>query len=100
MKGNVFQRGKASIGFEEGPLIIGCASVAGKKEGEGPLGELFDVIEPDPMVGRETWEQAESALQKEAADLAIERAGLVRRCRSLAFTAPAPPSARPCAWEP
>ena len=78
MKGNVFQRGKASIAFEEGPLIIGCASVAGKKEGEGPLGELFDVIEPDPMVGRETWEQAESALQKEAADLAIERAGLVR----------------------
>ena len=78
MKGNVFQRGKASIAFEEGPLIIGCASVAGKKRGEGPLGELFDVIEPDPMVGRETWEQAESALQKEAADLAIERAGLVR----------------------
>ena len=34
MKGNVFQRGKASIGFEEGPLIIGCASVAGKKEGD------------------------------------------------------------------
>ena len=73
-----FEKGKASIAFEEGPLIIGCASVAGKKEGEGPLGEYFDVIEPDPMLGRETWEEAESALQKEAADLAIEHAGLVR----------------------
>ena len=36
MKGNVFQRGKASIAFEEGPLIIGCASVAGKKRGRAP----------------------------------------------------------------
>ena len=78
MTGSKFQRGKASIAFEEGPQIIGQASVAGKKEGEGPLAAYFDVIEPDPMVGCDNWEAAESALQKEAADLAIEKAGLVR----------------------
>ena len=78
MSGSKLQRGKASIAFEEGPQIIGQASVAGKKEGEGPLAAYFDVIEPDPMVGCDNWEAAESALQKEAADLAIEKAGLVR----------------------
>ena len=31
MTGSKFQRGKASIAFEEGPQIIGQASVAGKK---------------------------------------------------------------------
>ena len=72
------QTGKASIQFAEGPQIIGSASVVGKKEGEGPLAERFDVIEPDPMVGCDNWEEAESALQKEAADLAIEKAGIVR----------------------
>ena len=78
MQDKEFQVGRASIQFPEGPRIIGRASVVGKKEGEGPLGDCFDVIEPDPMVGCENWEDAESALQKETADLAIEHAGLVR----------------------
>ena len=73
-----YQKGKASLAFENGPQILGKASVAGKKEGEGPFGEQFDIIEPDPLLGCENWEEAESALQKEAADLVIERAGLVR----------------------
>ena len=73
-----YQKGKARLAFENGPQILGKASVAGKKEGEGPLGKQFDIIEPDPFLGCENWEEAESALQKEAADLVIERAGLVR----------------------
>ena len=80
-----YQRGKASLAFENGPQILGKASVAGKKEGEGPLGEQFDIIEPDPLLGCENWEEAESALQKEAADLVIERAGLVRERGTLSF---------------
>ncbi len=72
------QVGKASIQFKEGPRIVGAASVVGQKEGEGPLGSFFDVIEPDPMLGCDNWEEAESALQKEAADLAIEHSGIVR----------------------
>ena len=65
------QRGKASIEFEEPPVILSDASVAGKKEGEGPLGACIDVIEQDDMLGMENWEQAESAMQKRAADLAL-----------------------------
>ena len=34
--------GKTYI-FELAPLIIGSAGVVGKKEGEGPLGDDFDI---------------------------------------------------------
>lgn len=69
-------RGKQSICFKEPPVIVGVSSVAGKKEGEGPLGAFFDVIEEDPMFGGETWEDAESKLLLKAAELAIQKAGL------------------------
>lgn len=70
------QKGKSSIEFKHPPKIIGRASVVGKKEGEGPLGSLFDQVEEDPMFGTNTWEEAESQLQKRAAEAAIKNAGL------------------------
>lgn len=70
------QKGKASIAFEHPPLIVSAASVAGKKEGEGPLGSLFDIVESDERMGKKNWEEAESELQKKAAELAIQKAGL------------------------
>ena len=69
-------KGKASLEFEHPPVIVSAASVVGKKEGEGPLGPLFDQVEQDDMCGKDNWEQAESALQKQAADKAIEKGGL------------------------
>ncbi|WFR58343.1 stage V sporulation protein AD [Anaerocolumna sp. AGMB13025] len=68
--------GKQSILFEDPPYILSGSSVAGKKEGEGPLGSFFDQIEEDPMFGGKSWEDAESRLMKRAAELAIEKAGL------------------------
>ena len=73
------QRGRASIEFEEPPVIISAASVAGKKEGEGPLGSSIDVVEQDEMFGMENWEQAESAMQKQTADLALEKGGIRKK---------------------
>lgn len=67
--------GRQSIQFQKAPHIVSAASVVGKKEGEGPLGSLFDEIETDPMAGQTTWEEAESALQKRAAKRAMEKAG-------------------------
>lgn len=52
------------------PFIIGTASVVGTKEGEGPLADAFDCIGPDDKFGQQTWEAAESSLQKEALTLA------------------------------
>lgn len=70
------QIGTQSIQFEEAPYILASASVVGTKEGEGPLGKLFDMVGSDDKFGEDTWEAAESNLQKEAATLAIGKAGL------------------------
>ena len=69
-------QGRASVAFEKPVFIESCASIVGKKEGEGPLGKDFDMICQDPMFGCDTWEAAESAMQKEAAMLAMGKAGL------------------------
>lgn len=68
--------GKQSITFDSPPFITSYASIVGQKEGDGPLGNYFDIIEEDPMAGSDNWEQAESTLQKKAALLALKKAGL------------------------
>lgn len=73
------QKGKASLQFERPVYISSTACIGGKKEGEGPLGKSIDVIEQDPMFGAETWEQAESYLQKQTADLALEKGNVHRK---------------------
>ncbi len=70
------QKGRASVLFQNPPLVLAAASVVGTKEGEGPLGEYFDRIEVDPMLGKQTWEQAESELQTRTTGLVIEKSGL------------------------
>lgn len=67
-------KGAQSIAFEEPPYIVDSASVAGKKESEGPLGAMFDMVEEENLFGEDTWEAAESAMQKEACILALGKA--------------------------
>lgn len=50
--------GAQSLAFTEAPCIISSASVVGKKESEGPLGDLFDVAGEDDLFGEKTWEEA------------------------------------------
>ena len=69
-------KGKQSIAFEVSPYLEESASVVGKKEGEGPLGELFDIIEETDLFGEDSWEEAESTMQKEACLLALGKAHL------------------------
>lgn len=66
--------GKQSLEYHNPPYIMASASIVGKKEGEGPLGNLFDQICQDDMVGQDSWELAESELQKQAAQLAMKKA--------------------------
>ena len=68
--------GKQSIRFETPPYIEASGSVVGKKEGEGPLGDLFDMVSEDDTFGCDCWEEAESTLQKEAAALTMGKAGV------------------------
>ncbi|EGC76226.1 hypothetical protein HMPREF0490_00071 [Lachnospiraceae bacterium 6_1_37FAA] len=69
-------RGSQSICFQEAPYVISAGSIVGKKEFEGPLGNLFDMSGEDNLFGEQTWEAAESRMQKEACVLALEKAGI------------------------
>ena len=55
--------GEASVRLKKGVEIISSASVVGTKEGQGPLGALFDKVGKDDSFGAKTWEEAESTLQ-------------------------------------
>ena len=68
--------GNQTVIFENTPHIIEFASIVGPKEGEGPLADTFDVILRDDRFGMETWEAAESKLQRETAILAMNKAKL------------------------
>lgn len=70
------QKGCASIELAQPVYIQSAATVVGKLEGEGPLAEHFDMICDTDKFGEDTWEAAESRMQKEAAALALGKAGL------------------------
>ena len=67
--------GKQSAVFQEPVWLVESASVVGKKEGEGPLGNLFDAAGEDDLFGCKSWEDAESFLQREALSRALQKAG-------------------------
>lgn len=71
--------GQQSIAFQNAPYIISSASVVGPKEGEGPLGEWFDLVAAEAEFGENTWEEAESTMQKEALQTAIGKAKLMNQ---------------------
>lgn len=70
------QVGTGSIQLATPVYIRNSASIVGTKEGEGPLGELFDMVGSDDWFGCKTWEEAESSLQKDAVYLAMGKAGM------------------------
>lgn len=69
-------KGTQSIAFSESPYLVSAGSVAGKKEGEGPLGKYFDIASEDDLFGEKTWELAEGTMQKLACKLALKNAGV------------------------
>ena len=77
--------GKQSIQFENPPYIINSASIVGKKEGQGPMGKLFDMVGQDDLFGAQTWEEAESSLQKEALQLLLDKESLKKEDLQLIF---------------
>lgn len=68
--------GKQTLTFNNPPSIIASASIAGKKEGEGPLANSFDYICDDSYFGEKSWEKAESTMQKLAFTHALSKAKL------------------------
>lgn len=68
--------GRYTVQMENMPSINGFAAVCGKKEAEGPLGQYFDQTFDDTTLGEDSWEKAESRLQTESVNRALEKAGL------------------------
>ena len=75
-KNQTHRCGKQSVKLPNPAYIHSSASVVGTKEGEGRLKEYFDMISDDDYFGMESWEDAESTLQKEAVTLAIGKGQL------------------------
>ena len=72
------KRGRSSFLLPRPPVITAWASVAGKKESQGPLGHCFDKTSQDTFFGQKTWEQAEKAMQEQALSLLLKKAEIQR----------------------
>ncbi len=68
--------GQHTLQFANPPVIVATASVVGPKEGEGPLGDTFDMVVDDSYFGEETWEKAERKMLEEAVKMVIAKAQL------------------------
>ena len=66
--------GRQTAALSNPPSIAGHACVVGKKEGDGPLANTFDLIQQDDTFGETTWEKAETAMQKLALSAALDKA--------------------------
>ena len=70
------KQGKQSFIFQDKPTISHWASVAGKKESEGPLSAHFDIKGSDSYWGQKTWEQAEGHMQTLALQTLCKKANM------------------------
>lgn len=68
--------GSQTVVLSAPPIIAAAASVCGKKEGSGPLGQQFDQIESDAYFGAKSWEQGESTMLERALALSCEKASI------------------------
>ena len=68
--------GRQTVALLRPPSVVSYANVGGKFEANGPLAGHFDLLCTDSFFGKDTWEQAESAMQQEALTRALEKGGL------------------------
>ena len=80
------KRGRQSFILPQMPVITAWASVAGKKESEGPLAHCFDVTSQDTYFGQKTWEQAEKQMQKTALETLVKKAGISKQQLGAVFS--------------
>src|SRR5689334_5818986 len=59
--------------FQNKPSIISTGTVGGPFEGEGALGEDFDLIHKDIWLGQDSYEKAENMLLLDACNIAMNK---------------------------
>ncbi len=77
--------GENTIEFENKVSILSRGSIVGKKESEGPLKNDFDEFGTDSRFGQDSFEKAESHLQKRAVEIALNKANLKKENIDLIF---------------
>ena len=80
------KQGKQSFRFQDSPVITAWASVAGKKEAEGPLGHSFDITSQDAYFGQRSWELGEMQMQHLALEKLLEKAGIEKEQLDVIFS--------------
>lgn len=80
------KKGRQSFLLPDSPIITAWASVAGKKEAEGPLAHTFDLTSQDTYFGQSSWEQAEKFMQQQALDILTKKAGITKNEIGLVFS--------------
>lgn len=63
--------GNQTVIFDNPPYIISSGTVAGKREGEGPLGGYFDMVLNDELWGEKSWEKTECHMLLKAVEIAL-----------------------------
>lgn len=81
-----YRKGKQSFILESPPVITAWASVAGKKEAEGPLANSIDILQEDAYFGQKTWEQGEKRMQQLALEKLAEKAHMQLRDFGIVFS--------------
>ena len=82
----IHKRGRQSFVPPIQPIITTWASVAGKKESEGPLKSYYNLKFDDNHIGEQTWEQAEKKMQQLALKTLLEKADIPNDQIDLVFS--------------
>ena len=68
--------GTGTVHLPSHPCVVAWSSTVGKKEGQGPLGDLFDVILQDDTLGEKSWEFAESRYYQDTVRRCLAKANI------------------------
>ena len=68
--------GKYTLKLDSAPSFVGFAAIGSEKEAEGPMAEYIDIINNDSYFGQQSWEKAESRMQQDVAEKALQKASI------------------------
>ena len=68
--------GAQTLVFKNRPAVAASASVVSAEEGNGPLGERFDMVLPDDTWGEDSFEKAERKMFETAVRIALDKSKL------------------------
>ena len=81
-----YKQGRQSFSLETPAVITAWASIAGKKEVEGPLSHTFDIKCRDTYFGQKSWELAEKQMQEQVLKKLTAKAGITQSDIGLVFS--------------